>query len=69
MTTEQRDALEADGYSISPWDGRSGGTRYYLTDSYGKDVGYLVDSDDGGTGTCRNVTRRAGHIASILRAA
>ena len=35
----------------------------------GKDAGYLVPSDDGSTGTCSNVTRRAGALAEALRKA
>jgi len=35
----------------------------------GKDAGYLLPTDDGGTGTCGNVTRRAGALAEALRAA
>ena len=34
----------------------------------GKDAGYLLPSDDGTTGTCGNVTRRAGALAEALRA-
>ena len=34
----------------------------------GKDAGYITDADaDGGTGTCSNVTRRAGSVAAALR--
>jgi hypothetical protein len=65
MTHAARSALIADGYQIKIWQGRE--KRYYLTDSYGQQVGYLTDDDDGSTGTCKNVTRRAGHVASLLR--
>lgn len=57
-------ALTAAGYTCKPWKGE----RLYLRID-GKDVGYITESDvDGSTGTCSNVTRRAGSVAAILRA-
>lgn len=31
------------------------------------DYGYLVEGDDGSTGSCREIKRRAGEIKTILR--
>lgn len=67
MDTNRINALEDAGYTVKTWEGRE--TRYYLVDSYGQDAGYLVDGDDGSTGTCRKVSRRAGYIKGILRGA
>jgi hypothetical protein len=67
MTAAQIEALEAAGYQIREWVG-STETRYYLRAS-GQDVGYLLASDDGSTGTVKHVTRRAGYVSKILRSA
>lgn len=32
------------------------------------DYGYLVEGDDGSTGTCSHISKRKGEIAEILRA-
>ena len=43
------------------------GGRVYLRIG-GADVGYIEESDLGGsTGTCGHVTRRAGYVAGLLR--
>lgn len=30
-------------------------------------IGYLTSSDDGSTGTCKNINRRSGAVAEALR--
>lgn len=65
LTSAMLGALEDEGYAIKEWQGR----RWYLTDDSGREAGYLVADDDGTTGACRCVTRRAGHVARILREA
>lgn len=56
--------LENAGLTTKVWEGRE--TRVYVKDR-GRDLGYVTESDDGSTGTCKHLTRRAGHIAQILR--
>lgn len=50
---------------------REQGSRLWInaTPNGGKgQYGYLIATDDGTTGTCRNITKRAGEIAAALRA-
>lgn len=56
--------LNAAGLTTKVWEGRE--TRVYIKDG-SRELGYVTEADDGGTGTCKNVTRRAGYIAGILR--
>lgn len=60
----QIEKLTAAGYQAKDWQGK----RVYVRDTKGQDMGYLVPGDDGSTGTCKNITRRAGSIKSALRA-
>ena len=55
------DILSAAGYSTK----ESRGRLYVRKD--GQDYGYLVDGDDGSTGTCSGISRRQGTIASLIR--
>lgn len=58
--------LEAAGCEVKIWNDE----RVYVrsTPNGGRsDYGYLVDGDDGGTGSCRLIVRRKGEIAAILR--
>lgn len=57
--------LEAAGLMTKIWAGSE--IRIYVRDR-GKDIGYLLESDDGSTGTCKHLTRRAGYVAGLLRA-
>jgi hypothetical protein len=55
--------LTANGYSCRDWNGK----RLYVRRN-GEEVGYLSVSDlTGGTGTCKNVTRRSGFVGDLLR--
>ena len=55
--------LTANGYVCREWQSK----RLYLKRD-GEEVGYLSVSDlTGGTGTCKNVTRRAGFVGELLR--
>lgn len=56
-------ALTAAGFTCREWRGQ----RLYLKHGT-RDAGYLVEGDDGSTGTCSNVTVRAGSVAQVLRA-
>jgi len=59
--------LEEGGCTVKIWKDK----RVYVTSTPngGKaEFGYLVAGDDGGTGSCQGVTKRAGEIAAILRA-
>ena len=53
--------LSAAGYSTR----ESRGKLYVSKDR--QDYGYLVDGDNGSTGTCSGITRRQGTIASLIR--
>ena len=64
MTEEQLQRVQAAGFTVRKWAGRE--TRYYLKYD-GREAGYLLDSDDGSTGSCRHVTVRAGSVAKALR--
>ena len=55
------DILTSAGYSCEEKRGRL----YVRKDR--QDYGYLVDGDDGSTGTCSGITRRQGTIATLLR--
>lgn len=59
-------ALETEGCSVKRWTGRNGTERLYIRHG-GRDLGYISEGDDGTTGTCRGITRRAGWVASIIR--
>jgi hypothetical protein len=54
-------ALESAGFSCT-----TRGDRAYVAKG-GDKYGYVVAGDDGSTGTCSGITRRAGTIAEILR--
>jgi hypothetical protein len=62
---EMQTVLEAAGAEV-----RLVGTRLYVRSTPcggAGEYGYLVDGDDGSTGSCEGVTRRRGEIAAILR--
>ena len=62
MTIDQLDTiLSAAGYST-----KIKGSRLYVSKDR-QDYGYLVDGDNGSTGTCSGITRRQGTIASLIR--
>ena len=62
MTIDQLSTiLSAAGYSTREIRGRL----YVSKDR--QDYGYLVDGDDGSTGTCSGISRRQGTIASLIR--
>lgn len=63
MDENKIEKLERAGLKVKVWDGHE--TRYYVKDG-SRDLGYLVDGDDGSTGTCKYV-KRAGYIAGLLR--
>ena len=61
MTIDQlATVLSAAGYTTR----ESRGRLYVRKDG---DYGYLVDGDDGSTGTCSGISRRQGTIASLIR--
>lgn len=64
-TTEQIAKLEAAGYTCKEWSGRNE-TRLYVEQS-GRKLGYLVEGDNGTTGTCSHITTRQGSVAEALR--
>jgi hypothetical protein len=65
MITDAHIAALADARFTARLHAASG--RWYLKCD-GKDAGYVTDADaDGSTGTCGNVTRRAGSAAAALR--
>lgn len=59
--------LEAKGLTTNLWT-RGPEPRLYVKDG-GRDLGWLGTHDDGTTGTCRGLTRRAGFIAGLVREA
>lgn len=56
-------ALRAEGYSVKEWKGE----RLYVSRD-GREFGYLTEADDGGTGSCKFITR-SGTFAAIIRKA
>ncbi|MCK9494173.1 MAG: hypothetical protein M0R75_01575 [Dehalococcoidia bacterium] len=61
---EQQAALGAAGYQT-----QLDGDQLLVRNSYGERLGYLVDGDNGRTGTCRGIHKRQGSVAAVLRKA
>ena len=65
-TSEIASKLEGHGCEVRE---KSGRVYVNSTPNGGRgQYGFLVDGDDGTTGTCQNITRRKGEIAAYLRA-
>lgn len=66
MTLDQLESILSDtDLTVRRWDGDRT-SRLYLKHN-GRDLGYLVDGDDGTTGTCCGLSRRRGYVAGLIR--